>query len=55
MRNNTERCSNPFSSVKKCKNTDIAVYIYYNGSIHPICYKCWKEIAKSNLEWKYEK
>lgn len=49
----TEHCLNPFSE-KPCHNTDIAVYIYYQGSIYPICYKCWNKIGKSSLEWSMD-
>jgi len=47
---NREICQNPWKR-KPCENTDIAVYIQYNGRILPICMECWKRIAKSKREW----
>jgi len=44
-----ERCRNPWN--KECKNTNIEVYIVYNGMKRPICRRCWSKIAKKNLEW----
>ena len=46
-----EVCQNPWKR-KKCKNTDIAIYIYYNNRRLPICRSCWKQIARSDKEWR---
>ena len=36
---------------KPCSSTDIAVTIYKDGRMIPICKRHWKKIAESNLEW----
>lgn len=46
----SESCANPWNG--RCQNSDIAVYICYNGMILPICRECWKDIADSDLEWQ---
>ena len=43
-------CQNPFRK-KKCPNQDVEVIIRYKGENLDICSKCWKKIAKSDLEW----
>jgi len=43
-------CQNPWKE-KKCKGTDIAVYVLYEERLHPLCWKCWRRIADSNKEW----
>ena len=45
-----EICQNPFRQ-RKCKNTDIALYIRYEGDKRPICTSCWKKLSKSKHEW----
>ncbi len=45
-----EKCQNPFRK-RKCGRTDIELYIWYKGEKLPICRKCWKKIADSDLEW----
>jgi hypothetical protein len=44
-----EHCKNPWNG--KCRNTDIEVFILYNGDRLPICRRCWSKIATSNIEW----
>ncbi|MCD6089776.1 hypothetical protein J7K07_08705 [Candidatus Bathyarchaeota archaeon] len=46
-----EKCMNPWN--KKCSNTDIILYIMFNGKRLPICHKCWEEISSKNIEWRY--
>ncbi|RLI13032.1 hypothetical protein DRO35_01420 [Candidatus Bathyarchaeota archaeon] len=46
-----ERCMNPWN--KKCSNTDIVLYIMFNGKRLPICHKCWEEISSKDIEWRY--
>ncbi|MEM2546968.1 MAG: hypothetical protein QXM37_05005 [Candidatus Bathyarchaeia archaeon] len=46
---NVEHCRNPWNG--KCKNTDIGVFILYNGDRLPICKRCWSKIADTNIEW----
>jgi len=50
----SETCKNPFRK-RRCDNTDIELYIVYNGEKCPICSNCWKKIAKSDLEWEEDK
>jgi len=45
----TEHCMNPWNG--KCYNSDILLYIYYDGRRLPICRSCWSEIVKKDLEW----
>jgi|GEM_PF-1710990 len=45
----SEHCTNPWNP--KCRNTDIKVYIRYNGKIHAICSECWENIIKRKIEW----
>ena len=52
LKREVETCMNPWNG--HCQNSDIAVYIYYNGRILPICSECWIEIAQKNIEWGYE-
>jgi len=42
---------NPWN--KKCSNTDIVLYIMFNGKRLPICHKCWEEISSKDIEWGY--
>jgi len=44
-----ERCMNPWKA--ECGNTDIVLYIFYDGSRVPICRDCWKRIASKKTEW----
>ena len=37
---------------KRCKRTDIAVYIMWKGEKIPLCYDHWKKIADSKREWR---
>ena len=46
-----KRCLNPWNG--ECRNTDIALFIYYGGRKLPICRSCWLEIASTNIEWSY--
>ena len=43
-----ETCQNPW---KKCGNIDIAVSIFVDGEMLPICAVCWFEIADSDKQW----
>ena len=45
----SEHCTNPWNP--KCRNTDIKVYIRYDGKIHAICSECWENIIKRKIEW----
>lgn len=45
----SEQCRNPWNG--RCENTDIALYIFYEGRKLPICRLCWNEIAGRDLEW----
>jgi hypothetical protein len=47
--NRAEHCRNPWNG--KCKNTDIEVFIIYQGDRLAICRRCWSKIANSNIEW----
>jgi len=47
-----EVCMNPWNGV--CRNTDIALYIYYGARRLPICRECWREIASDDVEWRYD-
>ncbi|MEM2875756.1 MAG: CdvA-like protein [Candidatus Bathyarchaeia archaeon] len=42
-------CKNPWD--KKCRNTDVEVFIYYGGEYVPICSDCWKRIVEKDLSW----
>jgi len=44
-----ERCRNPWNG--KCENTDIVLYIFYEGRKLPICRFCWNKIAERDFEW----
>ncbi|MGQ9460312.1 MAG: hypothetical protein ACUVRA_03660 [Candidatus Bathyarchaeaceae archaeon] len=44
-----ENCRNPWNG--ECRSTDIEVYIYYKGRLHPICRECWSDIAEKDIEW----
>jgi hypothetical protein len=44
-----ERCRNPWNG--RCENTDIQLYIYYDGERLPICGKCWSQICDGDFEW----
>jgi hypothetical protein len=44
-----ENCRNPWNG--ECRSTDIEVYIYYKGKLHPICRECWNDIAEKDIEW----
>lgn len=41
-------CENPW---KSCENTDIELYIMYEGQKKAICRQCWEEISESEVEW----
>jgi len=45
----SERCQNPWD--EKCTNVDIELYISYKGDEIPICSKCWRKLADSDVEW----
>jgi hypothetical protein len=47
----TNVCLNPWNGV--CQKTDITVYMCYEGRTLPICRECWREIASTDLEWRY--
>jgi len=47
-----ESCQNPWNGT--CGNTEIVLYIYYEGERLPICRECWKGIADHDLEWGNE-
>ncbi|MCW4019816.1 MAG: hypothetical protein NWF14_01095 [Candidatus Bathyarchaeota archaeon] len=49
---NGETCMNPWNG--KCSNTDIILYIMYEGSSLPICHKCWMTISSKDIEWMYD-
>jgi hypothetical protein len=42
-------CSNPWN--RACGNSDIVVYIRYQGEQRSICRSCWRDIAKKGVEW----
>jgi len=44
-----ERCASPLRP--RCGSTEIALYIYFGGRRLPICWRCWREIANSSLQW----
>jgi len=44
-----ERCCNPWNG--SCEETDIALYIFYEGEKLPICQRCWQKIAAKDFEW----
>jgi len=44
-----ENCKNPWNG--ECRSTEIEVYIYYKGKLHPICRNCWSDIAEKDIEW----
>jgi len=52
LEHSEERCLNPWNG--ECRNTDIALFIYYEGQKLPICRSCWVEIASTNIEWSYD-
>jgi hypothetical protein len=47
-----ETCMNPWNG--RCSNTDITLYIIYEGSRLPICRKCWEAISSNDHEWVYD-
>jgi len=36
---------------RKCSNQEITVIIMWKGKEVGLCEKCWRKIAKSDLEW----
>lgn len=44
-----EVCRNPIRP--NCGGQDIAVYIFFKGSILPICRRCWRELVELDFEW----
>jgi len=47
-----EKCRNPWDGTRG--NTDIALYIFYEGSRLPICRNRWNDLASKNIEWRYD-
>lgn len=45
-----ERCMNPWNG--RCANTEILLYIFYEGERLPICRSCWEIIASKDIEWR---
>jgi hypothetical protein len=44
-----EKCRNPWDD--ECENMDIELYISYKGEDVPICSKCWRKLAETEVEW----
>jgi ribosome-binding protein aMBF1 (putative translation factor) len=44
-----KHCMNPWK--KDCQNTDVAVFIQYEGQSLPICSSCWDNLGESNRQW----
>ncbi len=44
-----ERCRSPLNP--DCGNWDIALYIFFEGKRLPVCRKCWRQMAETDLEW----
>lgn len=44
-----EYCMNPWRG--GCKSTNIALYLVYKGEKIPLCWKCWRKISESNINW----
>ncbi len=44
-----ESCRNPWD--RECKESDIEVYIEFEGEKLPICKSCWGRLAEGNADW----
>lgn len=44
-----DKCRSPINP--GCGERDIAVYIVFDGKVLPVCRKCWRVIADTDLEW----
>jgi hypothetical protein len=49
LKRSVEKCKNPWNG--ECRSADIEVYIYYKGTLHPICRDCWSDITEKDIEW----